>query len=83
MATELVQLAEFLKISYSQLVLLIIAQIWSFVWKGVAWWKAARKGHVVWFIAFFLVHTLGILEILYIFLFSKLKLGKTKRRRRK
>lgn len=46
--------------------------VWTLVWKGIAWWKSARSGQVVWFVAFFLIHTMGILEILYIFLFSKI-----------
>lgn len=45
--------------------------IWSFVWKGWALWIAARKGSKIWFVALLLINTLGILEILYIFVFSK------------
>jgi hypothetical protein len=47
------------------------AVIWSFVWKGLALWKAARNGHRNWFIALLFINTLGILEILYIYVFSK------------
>ena len=47
--------------------------IWSVVWKLLALWKSARKGHLVWFIVVGLVNTVGILEILYIFLFSEMK----------
>ncbi len=54
--------------------LFITIIIWSVAWKGVAWWHAARQGHRIWFIAFFIINTVGILEILYIFLFSKLTL---------
>ncbi len=54
--------------------LLVAALLWSLVWKGIAWWKSARCGHVVWFVAFFFIQTLGILEILYVFLFSKMRL---------
>lgn len=45
--------------------------IWTLFWKGVALWKSARSGSKVWFIVFLLVNTAGILEILYIFLFSE------------
>ena len=58
--------------------ILVVILIWSSVWKFLALWKSARKGSVVWFIIFALVNTVGILEILYIFVFSKMKLGKKK-----
>jgi len=45
--------------------------LWTLPWKGVALWKAARNKHKGWFIVLFLVNTLAILEILYIFVFSK------------
>ena len=61
--------------------LLILVLIWSLVWKAIALWKAARKGHLVWFIVLLIVNTLGILEILYIFLLSEIKLEPEKKRR--
>lgn len=52
--------------------------LWSLPWKGVALWKAAaQKKDVYWFVALFLLNTVGILEILYIFVFSKME-GKKK-----
>lgn len=45
--------------------------IWSVFWMGMALWKAARNDSKVWFIVLLLVHTFGILDILYVFLFSK------------
>ncbi len=48
-----------------------LALLWSLPWKGAALWKAAQNKHKVWFIVLFLVNTLAILEILYIFIFSK------------
>jgi hypothetical protein len=47
--------------------------IWSIPWKGVALWKAARKDDKIWFVVLLLVNTIGILEILYIYIFSKEK----------
>jgi len=47
--------------------------IWSVVWKGIALWKAARWGDKYWFIALLAINTVGILEILYIYIFSKKK----------
>lgn len=47
--------------------------LWTLVWKGMALWKAARHGHKIWFVALLLINTAGILEILYIYFFSKKK----------
>jgi len=53
--------------------LAILAAIWTLPWKGFALWKSARLGQKWWFIILLLVNTIGILEILYIFIFSKKK----------
>lgn len=63
--------------------LFYIVVIWSLVWKGLALWKSARKSSKIWFIVLLIVNTMGILEILYIFLFSKLNLKPTKQTVRK
>jgi len=47
--------------------------LWILPWKGVALWKAVKNNHRWWFIAFLVINTLGILEILYIFVFSQHK----------
>ncbi len=47
--------------------------IWEVVWKLSAMWKAAKKNSVVWFIILAVFNTLGILPILYLFVFSKIK----------
>ena len=52
--------------------LLVVIIIWEAVWKLLALWKSARKGSVVWFIALAIFNTIGILPILYIFVFSKM-----------
>ncbi|HVO28947.1 MAG TPA: DUF5652 family protein [Candidatus Paceibacterota bacterium] len=51
--------------------LLFIVIIWSLFWKGMALWKSAREGSKVWFVVLLVVNTLGILEILYLYVFSK------------
>jgi hypothetical protein len=51
----------------------VIMFIWSYVWKLLALWKAGKNNSPVWFIVLALVNTMGILEILYIFVFSKMK----------
>ncbi len=45
--------------------------IWSLVWKGLALWRAGRLGSKLWFVILLLVNTGGILEILYLYVFSK------------
>lgn len=51
--------------------LLFIILVWSLIWKGFALWKSARKSSKIWFIVLLVVNTIGILEILYIYIFSK------------
>lgn len=50
--------------------------VWSLIWKGTALWKSARSGDKGWFVALLIINTMGILEILYIYVFSK-KSGNT------
>lgn len=57
--------------------LLMIIAVWSIVWKGIALWKSSKKNHLIWFIVLLIVNTVGILEILYIFIFSEM-MGKKK-----
>lgn len=61
------------KITSVGLALFIVLMIWSLVWKGLALWKSAQLGKKWWFVALLLINTLGVLEILYIFVFSKIK----------
>lgn len=51
----------------------LIAVIWSVIWQGFALWRAARNEHRGWFIVLLIVHTLGILDIIYLLAFSKKK----------
>ena len=51
--------------------LLIPLLLWSLVWKGLALWRAARLNQKWWYIALLPINTLGILEILYLYVFSK------------
>ena len=48
-----------------------LAVIWTLVWKGLALWRSAALQQKWWFIAILVVNTLGILEIIYIFLVAK------------
>lgn len=50
---------------------ILLSIVWTLPWKGVALWKAAKKGHKAWFIAILIINTFGLLEILYFFFLSK------------
>lgn len=52
-------------------IFMLAAIIWTIYWKGLALWKAAKRNERGWFIALLIINTLGILEILYIYIFSK------------
>lgn len=55
----------------TQTTLIIVSfMAWVWAWKGVALWKAARLSHKKWFVAFVILnlYSLGIVEIIYIFL---------------
>lgn len=51
----------------------ILATVWTLPWKGVSLWMAAQRRHKVWFIVLLILNSLAILDILYIFVFSKRK----------
>jgi len=53
--------------------IMILLSLWTIPWKGWALWKAAKAGSKPWFIVLLVLNTLAILEILYIFVFSKRK----------
>lgn len=53
--------------------LLFPLMLWGLFWKGWSLWKAARAESKIWFVVLLLVNTVGILDILYIFVFSKIK----------
>ena len=50
---------------------IVLVLLWILPWKGYALWKAARKGETKWFVALLVINTFAILDILYIFIFSK------------
>ncbi len=55
----------------SWVILLII--LWVLPWKGVALWKAVKNSHKWWFVVLLVVNTMAVLEIIYIFYFSRKK----------
>jgi len=52
---------------------LLVLIAWSLVWKGLALWRAAKRGEKIWFVVFMIVNTVGILEIIYLFLITGAK----------
>ncbi len=63
--------------------LFLAIAVWSLAWKGFALWKSSKKSHLIWFIVLLIVNSIGILEILYIFVFSKMSLkGKASSRKK-
>ncbi len=52
---------------------ILLGVLWTLPWKGVALWKSARQNEKWWFIALLVINTVGLLEILYIFVFGKKK----------
>ena len=55
--------------------------LWTTPWKGIALWKAARRGSKVWFIILLVLNTLAVLEIIYVFFGEKIDAFIAKRRR--
>lgn len=61
-------------LTHNQTVLMLLV-LWTLPWKGVALWKASQLKQKWWFVVLLVVNTVGILEILYIFVFSKKQLN--------
>lgn len=55
----------------NNLFLVLLITIWQLVWSGYALWLAARAQRVWWFVAILIINSLGILEILYVFIFDQ------------
>ena len=69
---ELIQFAHIFNNPWTALAFSVLA-VWTIIWKGTALWKAAQNNSKPWFVVLLLVNTVGILEIIYIFFFSKKK----------
>jgi len=46
--------------------LFLLILIWSLVWKGLALWRAARKGDKTWYVVILLINLLGLESIVYL-----------------
>jgi len=57
--------------SNNALIIMILVGLWTIPWKGVALWRAAKRGERNWFIAILILNTFAILEIFYIFAITR------------
>jgi len=53
--------------------LILLLVVWELAWKGLALWKAARNNETGWYVALLVFNTVGILPILYIYVFADKK----------
>lgn len=56
--------------------IIILIAAWTLFWKGAALWQAARRKNGGWFILLLVINSLGILELIYLFGFAKVKSDK-------
>jgi hypothetical protein len=68
--------------SFGDFGFLIPLALWSMAWSGVALWHAAKREEKGWFIFFLLVHTGGLLELLYLLFVVRITV-QTKQARKK
>ena len=68
---SIAELASVLGISVNFLIVIILISVWDGIWKIVALWKSARNKQLAWFILLAIINSVGILPILYIFVFAK------------
>ncbi len=55
-------------------IIITVITIWSTLIKGIALWKSANQKQQNWFIVMLIINTVGILELVYLFRFSKKRL---------
>lgn len=51
----------------------VVFIVWVLVWKGFALWRAAHNKSKWWFGVMLIINTAGLLEIVYLFIFSKIE----------
>jgi hypothetical protein len=54
-------------------ILLVVLVLWSILWKSLALWHSARQGRPYWFVAFIILNTIGVLELVFLFGILRLK----------
>lgn len=53
------------------ILLIVLLVLWSFAWKGWALWRAAGNKDKAWYLVLLILNTAGLLDIAYLFIFSK------------
>ncbi len=51
--------------------IVVVLGVWEAVWKALGLWRAGVDRNLLWFVLMFVLNTLGILEIIYIFGISR------------
>ncbi len=49
---------------------IVLASIWSIVWKGIALWHASKNEQKSWYVVILILNTLGLLPIIYLIWFK-------------
>lgn len=65
------------------LLILLPIIIWDLAWKIAGCWKAAKNNQFVWFVCIFVINSLGILPIIYIYFFQNKSKKRLKRKSKK
>ncbi|RDV81303.1 DUF5652 family protein [Ammonifex thiophilus] len=60
-----------IQVPYLKPWVLALILAWSLFWKGWALWRSARNDQRGWFIILLLVHTLGLLDIVYLLIWGR------------
>lgn len=59
-----------LNLGLGGVIFIIGLAVWEVVWKGLGLWKAAQNKQTGWFVAMLAINSVGILPILYLYVFS-------------
>ncbi|MFA6089692.1 MAG: DUF5652 family protein [Candidatus Woesearchaeota archaeon] len=72
---------ETLTLSAGFIFLIIVLLVWETIWKFMGMWRASKNNSKGWFVVIGILNTLGILPILYLYVFGKKKSSTKKKRR--
>ena len=62
-----------LGVSFWIIYVVVTLIVWEFVWKLIALWKAGRNNQLGWFICIAIINTVGILPIIYLWIYKEKK----------
>ena len=48
----------------------MISLLWTIPLKGISMWLSAKRDNKIWFVFFLIVHTFGIIEIVYLLMYG-------------